>query len=171
MGLQVSGFEAQGEAGERTGKLCLVSGEQKRAGEAVGAGLGEVAFEAPEHGVSRADVEVGEGFVEQKEVGRGEQDAGERGALAHALRVFTEPAWISGIEVHFVEGLGDSVGADLRGEGGLVQAEEVVEVFGGGKVVVKHGAVAHVGDAAAELARRLAEDGDGAVGGVGEAGE
>lgn len=52
-----------------------------------------------------------------------------------------------------------------------MQAEKVVEIFRRGEVVVEHGAVAHVRDPAAEVAWRLAEDADLAVGGVGKAGE
>ena len=167
----MAGFETQGEARQGTGELRLVRGEQKGTRKAFTAGLGEVASQPVEHGVGGGDVEIGEGLVEQQEVGGGEQDAGKRGALAHALGVFAEPAGIAGIERDLREGGGDALAPGLWGEGGFVQTEEVIEVFGGGEVVIQHGAVAHVSDAAAELARGPAEDGDGSVGGVGEAGE
>ena len=167
----MSGFEMKSEAGERTGEFCLMRGEQERAREVFGAGLREVAAQAFEHGVRGGDVEVGEGLVEQQQVGCGEQDTGERGALTHALGVLAQTAGILGVEIDLGERFGDPTGAGLRGECGFVEAEQVVEVFGGGEVVVEHGAVAHVGDAAAQLPGRLAEDADLTVGRIGEAGE
>ncbi len=48
------------------------------------------AGEQLDHLAGGFDVHVGEGLVEQEELGDGQQDAGQRGALAHALRVLAE---------------------------------------------------------------------------------
>jgi hypothetical protein len=52
-----------------------------------------------------------------------------------------------------------------------VKGGEVGEVLHGGELVVKHGGVAHVGDAAALAVRGVGEDGDGSAGGRDESGD
>ena len=119
--------------------------------------------------VGGGDVEVGEGLVEEEEFGVGLEDAGEGGALAHALGVLADGAGEVGVEADGAEGhLGGAyAGAALF----AVEGGEVVEVLHGGELVVEHGGVAHVGHAAALLVGRSAEDGDGAAGGGDEAGD
>jgi hypothetical protein len=45
-----------------------------------------------DHLAGRFDVHVGEGLVEQQQLGNGEQDASQRGALPHALGVLANGA-------------------------------------------------------------------------------
>ncbi len=74
--------------------------------------LGPVAWQGPgaevgeqlDHVLGAGDVEVGEGLVEQEEVGVGQEDAGERGALAHALGVLADGAGEGGVEADGAEG-------------------------------------------------------------------
>ena len=75
-----------------------------------------------------------------------------------------------GVEADGAEGhLG---GADaVAGAFFAVEGGEVVEIFDGGELVVEHGGVAHVGEAATDLLRCVAEDRDGASAGSDEAGE
>jgi hypothetical protein len=72
-------------------------------------------------------VHVGKGLVEQEEFRGGEQDAGERGALAHALRVLAKGAGEIGIEADLAEGFG---GSEAVAAG--IELGEVAEVFLGG---------------------------------------
>ena len=100
------------------------------------------------------DIHVGEGLVEEEQLGDGKQGAGERGALAHALGVLAESAGEFGVEAYLAEHLGGG----KAGAAG-VEAGEVAQVFLGGELVVEHGGVAHVADAGAGVVRvEVAED-------------
>jgi len=128
-----------------------------------GAELGEEL----DHLLDGFHVHVGEGLVEEEEFGLGEQDAGERGALPHALGVLAYGAGQGRVESDLAEGF-------FRREAGVggVEGAEVGQVFGSGEFVVEHGGVAHVADAVAGGVGRLSvEDGDFALGGLEESGE
>ncbi len=165
---------AHGEdvVGEGLGEVGLVGGDEDGAGSGApltGDGPGAEVGEEFDHVVGGGDVEVGEGLVEEEEFGVGLEDAGEGGALAHALRVLADGAGEVGVEADGAEGhLG---GADAGAAAVAVEGGEVVEVLHGGELVVEHGRVAHVGDAAALLVGAFAEDGDGAASGRDEAGD
>jgi len=143
-----------------------VGGEDEGARLVCGAGFGEVGVEACNHRGGGGYVEVREGFVEKQEIGVGEQDAGERGALAHALRVVGNAAGECGIEAYVAEGRDRVEGRGLRAQG-----SEVRQVFEAGEFVVEHGGVAHVGEAVADVQGLVVEDGNFAVGGCGKAGD
>ena len=64
------------------------------------------AGEQLDHLAGGFDVHVGERLVEQEQLGNGEQDAGQRGALAHALRVLAEGAGEIGIEADLAQSFG-----------------------------------------------------------------
>ena len=129
-------------------------------------GLAE-AGEERDHLARAFDIHVGERLVEQEQLGDGEKNAGERGALAHALRVLAEEAIEIGIEAD----LAKSFSGREAGAAGIETAE-VAEIFLGGELVVEHGRVAHVADAGAGLVGLgFAEDVDRAVGGTKKAGE
>src|SRR6185312_16380717 len=148
------------EVGERFSEFALMGGEED------GFALGALVIDLVEHLAGAGRVHVGEGFVEQEKVGLGEQDAGQGGALAHALGVLAGGAGKRWVEADGVEG-------GLRREAGAaaVESGEVAKVFGGGEFVVKHGRVAHVADAIAGVGGFVfAEDVEAAVGGPEEAG-
>ena len=116
-----------------------------------GDGPGAEVGEEFDHVVGGGYVEVGEGLVEQKEFGVGLEDAGERGALAHALGVLADGTGECGVETDGAQGhlrAADAGAASVAIEGG-----EVVEVLHRGELVVEHGRVAHVGHAAALVLR------------------
>lgn len=154
-------MEGEDPVGDGCGELALMGGDDDGA-----AGVAE-AGEQLNHLAGALDVHVGEGLIEEKELGDGEEDTGEGGALSHALRVLAEGACEVGIEANLAEGIcgGEAVAAG-------VEAAEVAEVFQGGELVIEHGCVAHVADAGAGVVGlEIAEDSDIAVAGAEEAGE
>ena len=70
------------------------------------------------------DIHVGEGLVEQEQLGDGKQHAGERGALAHALRVLAEEAVEIGVEADLAKRFG---GREAGAAG--IEAAEVAEIL------------------------------------------
>ncbi len=76
-----------------------------------------------------------------------------------------------GVEADGAEGHLGGGGAGAGAAAVALEGGEVAEVFDGGELVVEHGVVAHVGDAAALVLGLVAEDVDGAAGGGDEAGE
>ena len=110
------------------------------------------------HMVGGLDVEIRERFVEQKQLGVGLQHAGKGSALPHALRVLADGARECGVQAHRAQRHLRRGGATAHDVFGALQRGKVAQVFQGGELVVEHGVVAHVGDAAALLARLLAED-------------
>ena len=106
-----AGFEGEDVVGDGGGELALVGGDDD------GAVLVAEAGEQLDHLADGLDVHVGEGLVEQEQFGLGEQDAGERGALAHALGVLAEGAVEVGIEADLAEGFGGVEGRGGRGRG------------------------------------------------------
>ena len=150
-GDDLAAAHGEGVVGEGLGEMGLVGGEDDGAGsgDAVdgGDGPGAEVGEQLDHVVGGGYVEVGEGLVEEEEFGVGLEDAGERGALAHALGVLADGAGERGVEADGAEG---HLGAAYAGAAFFaVEGGEVVEVLHGGELVVEHGGVAHVGDAAA----------------------
>ena len=131
-------MEGEHPVGDGGGVLALVGGDDDGAVALAEAG------EQLDHLAGGFDVHVGEGLVEQKKLGDGEQDAGERGALAHALRVLAEGAVEIGVEADLAQGFGGR----KAGAAGI-EAGEVAEILLGGELVVEHGRVAHVADAGA----------------------
>ena len=116
-------------------------------------GPGAEVGEEFDHVAGGGDVEVGEGLVEEEEFGVGLEDAGEGGALAHALRVLADGAVRLGSRPtarRAISGLPTQAQPPSRCRRG-----EVVEVLDGGELVVEHGSVAHVGHAAALVVRAL----------------
>jgi hypothetical protein len=140
---------------------------------------GEWGFDGPgaeveeeiDHVLGGGDVEVGEGFVEEEELGVDLQDAGERGALAHALGVLADRAGERGVEADGAESHLGGGGAAADAASGILQPGEVAEVFDGGELVVEHGLVAHIGDAAALLVGIATEDFDRPASGGDETGD
>ena len=86
--------------GDGGGELALVGGDDDGAVALAEAG------EQLDHLAGALDVHVGEGLVEQKQLGNGEQDAGQRGALAHALRVLAQGAVQIRVEADLAQRLG-----------------------------------------------------------------
>ncbi len=81
-----------------------MGGEDDGAAAAAGDGPGAEVGEELDHVVGGGDVEVGEGLVEEEEFGVGLEDAGEGGALAHALRVLADGTGEGGVEADGAEG-------------------------------------------------------------------
>jgi hypothetical protein len=106
--------------------------------------------------VGRVGVEVGEGLVQEEELGVGLKHAGERGALAHALRVLGDGPREVRVKTDGAEG--ELRGAYAVQAAFIVKCSEVAKVLHGGELFVEHGGMAHVGDAAAVVARVAAED-------------
>ena len=132
-------------------------------------GPGSEVGEELDHVEGGGGVEVGEGLVEEEELGVGLEDSGEGGALAHALGVLADGAGEVGVEADGAEG---HLGRAYAGAAAVaVKRGEVGEVLHGGELVVEHGGVAHVGDAAALVVGRLREDRYGAAGGGDETGD
>ena len=156
-----AGVQGDDEVGDGGGKLALMRGEDDGA-----VGLAE-AGEERDHLADAFDIHVGERLVEQEQLGNGEQNAGERGALAHALRVLAEEAIEIGIEADLAERFS---GREAGAAG--IETAEVAEIFLRGELVVEHGRVAHVADAGARVVGLgVAEDVDRAVRGTKKAGE
>ena len=101
-----------------------------------------------DHLVGRFDVHVGEGLVEEQQFRDGQQDAGQRGALAHSLRVLAERSVEVRIEADLTQGFGG-----FKASATGVESGEVAQVFLAGELVVEHGGVAHVADAGASIVR------------------
>jgi len=153
--------EGDDEVGDGGGVLALMRGEDDGA-----VGLAE-ASEERDHLADAFDIHVGKGLIEKEKFGNGEEHAGERGALAHALRVLAEEAIEIGIEAD----LAKSFGGGEAGSAGIKTAE-VAKILLGGELVVKHGRVAHVADAGTRVVGLgVAEDADRAVRGTEKAGE
>ena len=98
---------AHGEdvVGEGLGEVGLVGGEEDgAAAAAVGDGPGAEVGEELDHVLCGGGVEVGERLVEEEEFGVGLEDAGEGGALAHALGVLADGAVEVGVEADGAEG-------------------------------------------------------------------
>jgi hypothetical protein len=92
--------EGDDEVGDGGGVLALMRGEDDGA-----VGLAE-ASEERDHLADAFDIHVGKGLVEKEQLGHGEEHAGERGALAHALRVLAEEAIEIGIEADLAKSFG-----------------------------------------------------------------
>ena len=137
-----AGVQRQHPVGDGRGQLALVGGQDNRPVALAEAG------QQLDHLAGALDVHVGEGLVEQQQLGHGEQHAGQRGALPHALRVVAEGAVELRVQTH----LAQSLGWREAGAAGI-EAGEVAQVFLGGQLVVEHGRVAHVADALAGLVR------------------
>ncbi len=75
-----------------------MGGDEDGAAAAAGDGPGAEVGEEFDHVICGGRVEVGERFVEEEQFGVGLEDAGERGALAHALRVLADGAVEVGVE-------------------------------------------------------------------------
>ena len=139
-------------------------------GSAIGSGgngPGEKVGQQLDDLVGAADVEVREWLVEQKQLGVGLEHAGQRGALAHALRVLPDRPGQFGVQA-------DCTQRHLRradAVAGAVQGGEVDEVLHGRKLVVEHGRVRHVGDTTAALRWGCAEDVQRSLGRLGQTGE
>ena len=160
-GRDAAGMESDDEVGDWCGMLALVRGEDDGA-----IGLAEAGEEC-DHLTDAFNIHVGEGFVEKKQLGHGEQHAGERGALAHALRVLAEKAVEIGVEADLTK----SFSGRETGAAGIKTAE-VAEILLSGELVVQHGRVAHVADASTRVVGlRVAEDVDRSVRGTKKAGE
>ena len=156
-----AGVEGDDEVGDGGGELALMGSENN-----CPVGLAE-AGEERDHLARAFDIHVGERLVEQEQLGDGKQHAGERGALAHALRILADEAIEIGIEADLTK----RVGGREAGAAGIKTAE-VAKIFLGGELVIEHGRVAHVADAGAGFMRlRFAEDCDRAVRGTKKAGE
>ena len=154
-------MEGDDEVCDGSGELALMGRQNNGA-----IGLAE-AGEERDHLARAFDVHVGKGLVEKEQLGDGEQHAGERGALAHALRILADEAVELGIEADLAE----RVGGREAGAAG-VKAAEVAEILLGGELVIEHGRVAHVADAGAGImGLRFAEDADRAVRGAKKAGK
>ena len=107
------------------------------------------------------------GSSSKEQLGNGEKNAGERGALAHALRVLAEEAIEIGIEADLAERFS---GREAGAAG--IKTAEVAEIFLSGELVVEHGRVGHVANAGARVVRLgFTENFDRAVGGTKKAGE
>ncbi len=125
------------------------------------------AREKLDHLARAFDIHVGKGLVEQQQLRHGKQNAGQRGALAHALRILAEGA----IELRVEADLAQSFGRREAGAAGI-KACGSSEILLRGELVVEHGRMAHVADAGAGFVRlEIAEDADGAVRGSEKAGE
>lgn len=146
-----------------------MSGEQDGAFAAASYWPGAEVGEQLDHVVSGGYIEVGEGLVEEKDFWIGLENAGERGTLAHALRILADGAAERGVEADGAEG---HLRAAYAGTPAIaVEGGEVVEVLHGGQLVVEHGGVAHVGHAMTLALWRFGEDAGGATGGSDETGE
>ena len=156
-----AGVQTQHPVGNGSGQLALVRGDDDGAVALAEAG------QQLDHLAGGFDIHVGEGLVEQKQFGDGEQNAGQRGALAHALRILAERAVEVGVEADLAQRFG-WIEAGAAG----IEAGEVAQILLAGELVVEHGCVAHVADAGARFVRLMvAEDRDFAVGGPQQAGE
>ena len=78
--------------GDGGGGFALVGGDDDGAVALAEAG------QQLDHLANGLDVHVGEGLVEQQQLGNGKQHAGQRGALAHALRILAQGAVERGIQ-------------------------------------------------------------------------
>jgi len=159
--------------GEGLGEVGLVGGEDDGAGAggAVDGGYGPGAEvgEELDHVLGAGGVEVGEGLVEEEEFGVGLEDSGEGGALAHALGVLANWTGEVGVEAYGAEG---HLGRAYAGAAFVaVERGEVGKVLHGGELVVEHGGVAHVSDAAAFAMWGAGEDGNGSASGCDESGD
>jgi hypothetical protein len=153
--------ECNDEVGDGGGEFALMRGEDDGA-----IGLAE-ACEKGDHLACAFDIHVGERLVEKEQLGNGEQNAGERCALAHALRVLAEEAVEIGVETDLAKSF---IGREAGTAG--IEAAEVAEILLGGELIVEHGRVRHIADAGARVVRLgFAKNFDRAVGGTKKAGE
>ncbi len=120
-GGNAAGVEGDDEVGDGSGELALMRGEDDGA-----IGLAK-AGEERDHLAGAFDIHVGERLVKQKQLGDGEENASERCALAHALRVLAEEAIEIGIEAD----LAKSFSGREAGAAGI-KAREVAKILLGG---------------------------------------
>jgi hypothetical protein len=99
-------LHGEDDVGDWLGEMGLVGGKDDGAGTGTGVfiagdwsdGPGSEVGEEFDHVVGGGYVEIGEWLVEEQEFGVGLKDAGEGGALAHALGVVADGAGEVGIE-------------------------------------------------------------------------
>jgi hypothetical protein len=114
------------------------------------------------HLVRGFDIHVRKRFVEQKKFRNGQEYAGERCALAHALGVLAQSPGESWIEADLTQSFG-WVEALAVG----IKSGEVAEIFLSGEFVIQHGRMTHVADAGTRIMRRFsAKDLDSAMSGL-----
>ena len=104
------------------------------------------AGEQLDHLADGLDVHVGEGLVEQEQLGDGEAGRGRARCAGACLGSIGRGAVEIGIEADLAQGFGG-----VRQVRPGIEAGEVAQVFLGGQLVVEHGGVAHVADALAGL--------------------
>ena len=86
-------------------------------------GLAE-ACEERDHLARAFNIHIGKRLVEQEQLGDGEQHAGERCALAHALRVLADEAVEIGVEADLAKRVGGREAGAAR-----IEAAEVAEIL------------------------------------------
>ena len=98
-GDQLPRFHRQEVVSQRFGERSLVGGEHD------GPARGAQAAEQGDHLACAGSIHVGEGLVEQQQLGLGQQHPGQGSALAHALRVLADRAGERGVESDGKQGL------------------------------------------------------------------
>jgi hypothetical protein len=116
--VKTAGFEGDDLIGDRSGKVALVRGDEDGA-----IGSSELRQQL-DHLRDAFNIHIGKGFIEQKQFRLREQNASQRGALLHPLRILADGARQGRIKAYLFE-------RALRRKGfiALVKAAEVAEIF------------------------------------------